>query len=166
MNILCAITSKTEISLTVRLNNQIKHKQQTSFLLSLGIEQKLFLCPIIGSFPSAYVTDSRNNGAKMVRISWSLKWLSNTCCCVTWHVCGSWCGWSNICWRVTWYVCGSCCGCSNSCCSVTWHVCGSWCGWSNSWTSAMQKKKLAFRTLVNLSRHGGPYSLCLCTANT
>ena len=122
MHILCAITSTTEISLTVTINNQIKHKQQTSFLLSLGIEQKLFLCPIIGSFPSAYVKDGRNNDAKMVRISWSLKWLSNTCCCVTWHVCGSWCGWSN------------------SCCSVTWHVCGSWCGWSNSWTSAMQKK--------------------------
>ena len=29
-----------------------------------------------------------------------------------------------------------------------------------------KKKPLAFRTLVNLSRHGGPYSLCLCTANT
>ena len=148
MHILCAITSKTEISLTVRLNNQIKHKQQTSFLLSLGIQQKLFLCPIIGSFPSTYVTDSRNNGAKMVRISWSLKWLSNTCCSITWHVCGSWCGWSN------------------SCCSVTWHVCGSWCGWSNSWTIAMQKKNSQYRTLVNLSRHGGPYSLCLCIANT
>ena len=29
-----------------------------------------------------------------------------------------------------------------------------------------KKKTTAFRTLVNLSRHGGPYSLCLCTANT